>query len=384
MGLLKNFALKNKLVYFIIAALLFIKCRPYFVWNMPEIYNISVSLLFSVLTCFFIDLKDNRRQLAFIVLLFAYILLSIFRGARFGAILNLSLAFIPFIKSESFLRIYDSFKTILSIVFFISILSSISVLLGIQFPRGVLDPINDVKLYGYLEYIMLIVPTNVEDLMPRFCAVFDEPGVVGTMCGMFVIAEKFKFSDWRIYVIFIAGLLSFSLYLYLILGAFLFFKSSTKYKIFIITLIIALYGVTKDNEIFHDRIWGRLEFEDGKMVGNNRNSDDFMRVWDVYKYSPKIIKGYGFKMAEEFNESSSIQLFIFRDGLLFVILFFVSILIYIRSFISSKYSMCMVFGVIFLTLYQRPGFCEADFIFLFTAIIINYSNYASLNSRSVI
>lgn len=375
MGFLKKYSIKNELVPLLMAVLIFIKCRPYFVWEISEILSLSISVIFAVMTFFYIDLKNSKRKVAFCILFTAYFLLSIFRNAHLGTLLNISLVFIPFIRYEYLSKIYDLFKTILSVCYLISIISLITILLGLQQPLGMIEPLNELKTYGYLEYIMLIFPTNVEDLIPRFCAVFDEPGVVGTMCGLMIIAEKFKFSDWRVLIILIAGFLSFSLYFYLILSIFLFFKSSTKYRILLIIIVLLLFAITSDNEIFYNRIWGRLEFEDGKMLGNNRNSDNFKQAWDYYKYTPQIIRGYGFKMAEEYSESASIQLFIFRDGLLFVVLYFISYLFYIKSYISSKIMSLFIFAVIFLTLYQRPGFCEVDFIFLFSVIIIKYSNY---------
>lgn len=46
---------------------------------------------------------------------------------------------------------------------------------------------------------------------------YDEPGVVGTIAGAILMTRQFNFKKWINIPIFIAGILSFSLFFYVIL-----------------------------------------------------------------------------------------------------------------------------------------------------------------------
>lgn len=381
---LKSFLSKNNVLPLILALLLFLKCRPYFVWGWNELLLASLSLVIAFIALSKIDIKDRNRLIAFTVLLLAYFLISFLRGARMGAIIYISLAFIPFMKYDFFMQVYESFKSILAIVLCLSLGSLVLVLTGVLTPSGVIGALNDLKDYAYVQYFMLVIPTHVSDAFARFCSVFDEPGVVGTMCSLILIAEDFRFKDKRNIAFLVSGMLSFSLFFYMIVVIYLLLRSGIKGKIGWVAAILIFYIATRNTELFYDRIWSRLEFGgSGLIEGNNRNSDALLDIWDRYKFTPGIMFGYGDRFVKDFYESASIQLFILRDGFVFVFLYFYSFYKLMCAHISSKRNILIYLAVMFLTLYQRPGFCESDFTLLITAIIIaNSSKNVSINNCS--
>lgn len=381
---LKSLLSKNNVLPLFLALLLFLKCRPYFVWDWNELVLASLSFFIALIALLKIDIKDKNRIIAFSVLLFAYFLISLIRGARMGAIIYISLAFIPFMKYDFFMKVYESFKSILTIVFTLSLVSLILVLSGVLTPSGIIGALNDLKDYAYIQYFMLVIPTHVSDTFARFCSVFDEPGVVGTMCSLLLIAEDFSFKDKRNIVFLVAGMLSFSLFFYMIVVVYLLLRSGIKGKIGWVVAVVFFYFATRNSELFYDRIWSRLELGgSGLIEGNNRNSDALLDIWDRYKFTPGILFGYGDRFVKDFYESASIQLFILRDGFVFVFLYFYSFYKLMCAHISSRREILIYLAVMFLTLYQRPGFCEADFTLLITAIIIaNSSKNVSINNCS--
>lgn len=372
----------DNILSLISAFLFFIKCRPYFVWEWSELSFAIISTILLSIFIFKVNVRAKRKKTPFIIIVSAYILISFLRGAHFGFLSYLLLAFIPFADEKFLNSVYEWFICIIAVTFAISILSLVAVLGGLQQPVGILDALNDVKDYSYIEYFMLVIPTHVNVDSARFCSVFDEPGVVGTLSALVLIAENFNFKDKKLLVVLVAGIFSFSLFFYLIIVIYLLLRAPAKYKIVTIISVFFLYLLTINNEVIYDRIWARLEIgSDGLMEGDNRNTESLIALWDRYKYSPQILLGYGAKFVSDYTDSASIQLFILRDGLLFVILFLLSLYKLARYYISNFNEVVIIMIIMLCTLYQRPGFCETEYLLLFSIIIIKHQSYDRLNNR---
>lgn len=367
----------------ILAILLFFTTQPYFIWPYIQ-FLVFVSLAISLFCLLQIDIKSSRRKMPFFILFIAYLILSIRRGAQIGGtLLYLSLSFIPYIKASLLKNTYKCFYVIIVFVFAISILSYISVGIGLQTPIGQIEPLNDIKNYKYLEYIFLVIPGHLTDL-GRFCSVYDEPGVVGTISALILCIERFNLRKTGNIIIMVAGFLSFSLFFFLISAIFILYSLQNKHKLVFLLAVLALYYFTQDNDIANIYIWDRLELSDnGTISGDNRNSDALIDLWERSKMNPQILFGYGWDYVDDYTESASLQLFILRDGIIFVILYLWSYLLMAKNLLKS-YKKCLLFFLImFGTLYQRPGFCNADFTLLFSAyIIINYERNTSIRGCS--
>lgn len=362
-----------------LAILLFFTTQPYFIW--PYIQFLAfVSLAISLLCLLKIEIKSPRRKLPFFILFIAYLILSLHRGAQIGGtLLYLSLSFIPYIRVSLLKNTYKCFYVIIVSVFAISILSYISVGIGLQAPISQIEPLNEIKNFNYLEYIFLVIPGHLTDL-GRFCSVYDEPGVVGTMSALILCIERFDLRKIGNIVIMLAGVLSLSLFFFLISMIFIVYSLQNKYKLVFLFAVLALYYFTQDNDIANIYIWDRLELSDnGTISGDNRNSDALLDLWERSKMNPQILFGYGWDYVEDYTESASMQLFILRDGIIFVILYLLSYLLMAKNVLKS-YKKCLLFFLImFGTLYQRPGFCNADFTLLFSVyIIISYERNISV------
>lgn len=367
----------------ILAILLFFTTQPYFIWPYIQ-FLVFVSLAISLFCLLQIDIKSSRRKLPFLILFIAYLILSIHRGAQIGGtLLYLSLSFIPYIKALLLKNTYKCFYVIIVFVFAISILSYISVGTGLQTPIGQIEPLNDIKNYNYLEYIFLVIPGHLTDL-GRFCSVYDEPGVVGTISALILCIERFNLRKTGNIIIMVAGFLSFSLFFFLISAIFILYSLQNKHKLVFLLAVLALYYFTKDNDIANIYIWDRLELSDnGTISGDNRNSDALLDLWERSKMNPQILFGYGWDYVEDYTESASLQLFILRDGIIFVILYLWSYLFMAKNLLKSYRKCLLFFLIMFGTLYQRPGFCNADFTLLFSAyIIINYERNTSIRGCS--
>lgn len=364
----------------LLAVLVFFLMRPYFVWKSPEIIMILASVAISTIAATHISYKRNKDLLCLLII--AYLFLSMMRGAHVGGtIINLSFAFLPFMKMDFLLKVYEKFRIIIIGFFTVSMVSYITVLFGLQTSSELIDPLNDLKQLQYAKFFFLVLPSTL-DGFGRYCSVFDEPGVVGTLAGLMMCVAGFNFKKKGNFIILLNGLLSLSLFFYLISAIFLLYRLPGKYKILFVLGVVALYVLTIDNEILKIAIWDRLSFnEDGSLSGDNRNTEDFIAVWDRAKYDIQILFGYGEKYVRNYTESASIQLFILRDGLLFVLMYFAVYLLYAKRIMKSNRDFVLFGLILFLTLYQRPGFCGIDFTLLFSAYILSKSKKnVSINS----
>jgi hypothetical protein len=61
----------------------------------------------------------------------------------------------------------------------------------------------------FFESNSLVLPWG--GVLFRFCGMYDEPGMVGTMAALLLAAHQYYFRQWRVAILYLAGLLSFSL-----------------------------------------------------------------------------------------------------------------------------------------------------------------------------
>lgn len=364
------------------AVLVVVLMRPYFTWQVPELIMPLVSVAITAIALPHIPIKHNKNIDLLILLILAYLFLSFLRGAHIGGtLINLSFAFLPFMRKDYLMNVYEKFRYIIIVLFTLSAVSYLTVLTGLQSPIGLIEPLNELKQMQYAHYLFLVLPAKL-DGFARYCSCFDEPGVVGTMSALMLFVEGFSFKRKGNYIILLNGLLSLSLFFYMAVAIYLLFKLPLKYKLAFVLGVSVLYASTINNEIIKVAIWDRLTLnEEGELSGDNRNSDELMAVWDQSKYNVHILTGYGESFIKDYEGSASIQLFILRDGLIFVLMYFTVYLLYAKRMMRKRPELLLFALILFVTLYQRPGFCGIDFTLLFSAYIISKSETnVSINS----
>lgn len=369
--ILKNYLvrIKKEKVGIVLAFLVFVACWPFFFWQYERAYVFSCLLIFFV-SIFNIDVETKNRRWTIFYFVLIYFLLGFCRGTSAWPI-YFAYALIPCLKIDVLSSTYRSFRFLIIIVFSLSLVNLLLLLFGVSLPSQNIEPLNTLKPYGYIQYPFIIFPMTAEDgAFSRFCSVFDEPGVVGTLAGMILCVEKYSMHKIGNIILLIAGLLSMSLYFFVISFLFVLLQTKTK-KIFILCVIgFCVYILTSNIDFFNDYLWNRLVMtDDGKFQGDNRNSTEFLRLFNNSFNDIRIILGYGSDYVKNYQESASIQLFILRDGILFVLLFLIGYINLAFKYIKPRSR--LLFFLIFLvgTLYQRPGFCNPEFLLLFSSFI---------------
>ena len=183
----------DNIVALLVALLIYFRTMPYFLWGIEDISRISCSILIPFFSFKYLSF-NKRNWLVFIIFSLSFFLVGILRGSDVFRVINLVLlAFIPILKIDFSLKVFNYFKSIFSILLIFSILVYLIVIITNWKTTDIIEPINTLKDYKYFKYPFLVLPNNFSTVIAnmRFNAMFDEPGVVGTFAGLFLIIDKF-------------------------------------------------------------------------------------------------------------------------------------------------------------------------------------------------
>ena len=317
----------------------------------------------------------------FFLLVLAYVWASYFvDGSPIITVLNfVGFAFIPMIKKDLILETYGYFKKIFCVILLLSIINYILSVIGLGINLGTLQYENGPQIITFVKQPFYIQSLEQSYALPRFNGIFDEAGVIGTICGLMLICERMRFRYKMNRVLFLGGILSLSFYFFisLFLGMLLFAdrsKKNWKLMVFLVILTAISYQIPQ----VYNTIWSRFvwDADAGTFVGNNRQDQIFSDFWDTIKGTPLMITGVGSIISSEYiGTSASLLVVIAKHGLLFVVPIISAFLIMARREFNSRWQW-YVFSLYFiLTLYQRPGFYSTYSLALYTMVIYQFSNY---------
>lgn len=354
-----------------LGVLLFMRTMPCYLWAYEDFLRPLCAILIMAF-CVTNLSKEKWTKLIFLLIASAYIWATVFVDhSGVVTLFNfLAFAFIPTLKKEVVFETYRVFRKIFVIIMGLSIVNYILVLLGIDFMGVVIDPLNKLKDYKYIMHPFVVTPLGMEST--RFHAIYDEPGSVGTLVGLILIAERMNFQKKGNMVLLIAGLLSLSFYFYIamIYGIILFSKR-LKRKWLYVCMLIGFIIASYNNEFLYNNLWYRFEYDvdKGTLVGNNRSSMSLDNAYEAIKSTPLFFTGLGSAAAEDFVGSASFKLIILKHGFIFLALNILGYLLLAIRQIKDRRDLLFFFVFFILTLYQRPGFYNTASIFLYVIVI---------------
>lgn len=359
----------------VVAIVLLIFTRPYFVWGYinNNYFTLPLLVLAGLIELHNTDFKSKKTVILFFLWLILVITYIFLQGSNILGILTfLPIIFIPFTKELFTRRVFECFLYLYASLVGISLVVYFSSLLGILSPYKTIHPLNILK--DGLYYVYPLMVTRSVDF--RFYGIFDEPGVVGTLSALLIVANNFKMKDWRTYILIISGVISFSLFFYTIFVLYLiirFFNKKEFSKILILASSIGLlYILTKDT-IYYELIWRRFEWDSssGDFVGDNRmHSAGGAGVF--YSLVGTDQFWYGVENREHYlslvEGTSSFLNVIALYGMLFSLGYLLFFHLYAFAFVKNIRYIAL-FALIFLgTIYQRPDIFEIYMLFLFAYI----------------
>lgn len=377
----------------IFAICLVLSIPPYFLWQLSSPYFVIGCLLIAAKHAKLSDRTANDMFFMFL-LTGIYFFYGFLNSTSLQGTLYVCLIPILFYADRKFLTdAFEKFVYVFSITLAFSIIQFILVqILGISMPAKSIQPLNKAKQASYLAYTFYVTTNQCgADILPRFFGYYDEPGVVGTLSGLILMTRKFNLKKLINIPIFIGGLLSFSLFFYVIAIAYtLIFVLSTKIKYMVLTLIFCgiLYGFYhkyyQDNEAINRYIISRMEYENGNFSGNNRTHGG-MDAWykTYFENSDDYYFGLGAGASQIYNPGgASYKDIIINCGIVFFAAYMGIFTLF--GFYNLKFSKEFLLYLIMLygTIFQRPFIDSFVYIFLLYIPVIYLINNQKRESIS--
>lgn len=249
-------------------------------------------------------------------------------------------------------------------------------LIGTDFSHTLIEPLNALKT-GYYKcyYGAVVYASSVEHygniLFTRLCAMYDEPGVPGTICGIILMIEKLDIKkNLTNKILLIGGLLSFSLAFYILLLINMLVNKKFKLFVFIIIslTILNFSNFNKQYGLFDKMLFNRVMISDNKLSGDNRTSLTLDYAYEKFMQGDLgtilVGKGQGYVQSHvDGGGSSSYKILIYERGLIFFILYLLLIaLLYYKNTVNFKNYYILL--AIYLSIYQRPDILILAYIVL--------------------
>lgn len=349
--------IKRNLIDYIYAGLIFLSIPPYFLWQFYDklpIFSVIIFVL-SLLkfNCF---KKNNISFFICIALVFLYVALRADKNIL-GIIASLLICSAVLFPASYLHSVIDKFSKIYAFAITPSIFVYILVMfLGVSLSYNIIEPLNVVKDYDYLQYPFLLINNKLDVGTFRFEAYFDEPGVVGTISGCLLLMRGLRMKRWEFWPILISGVLSLSLAFFVMLLANIAIFQKTKIKLYFITIFFGLAFLLSTDEILGDLIFDRITIEDGRLGGENRTTGSMEVFYQRFVGSEQYIFGYGNGYSEKVVNfgGASYKDFIVNNGIfgfgLLVVISLLFGLVYLK--LTKQYLVFIfIFGSI---IYQRP------------------------------
>lgn len=272
-----------------------------------------------------------------------------------------------FLKSELQARAYCCFRDILYWMSICGIIISILYYFNIVSPFSIVEYYDNAESQAisyYANYYVGYLQINDYGLT-RFCGLFNEPGLFGTIAALILIANRMQMNKQNI-IIMIACLFSFSvaclvlIVLYYILRTFL----ARKIKIMIcITILLGIFVYLTTIE-FEDTnlkmFFQRFSFDGGSIIEDDRTTSAFNVIWNRVINNPDMLWfGYGQALPNLF--SSTYKIFIVKHGIFGTILIFFPFLLACFKMAHNNKDGLLLITMFFISIYQRPQIFNLTF-----------------------
>lgn len=251
-----------------------------------------------------------------------------------GYLAQLSMVLIPiyliYLKKEYQFNLFNSLSNWFAILLAASVVWWILWLIGIPLPhfsQKIPWQHND---YGFIHQNYILFRHTI-DLSPyavipsflRFGGFFLEPGHMGTICAVFLYANKFDMTRWRNIIFIVVIILTFSsaAYALAILGYCFYRFTIDRWKVVlpIIATCLAVLIVMQYNggdNILNDIVIGKFTREQGAVEG--RFSVQTQQLWNQSIEDGSVFFGLG--AGAQLKESAGYKVFILMNGIFGTIL----------------------------------------------------------------
>lgn len=370
LSIYKSINLPLDKLLFTLAVIILLLLSPYFVWG-NQLLALRLTYFFGNVLILYIIFNHHHSEIYNVELVLFYLVVSIY--SMVGGTQDKSITYIPLfsfffiaLKPIEQQRIFAHLITLLTIVFSIGLVSYILSILGLNIQLGTTLAPNPSK-DPYLVFFGHVEETGLP--IYRFSSIFDESGVVGTVCGLVLSSIGISIRNYKSLIILIAGLVSFSLAFYIILFINMLFYFDIKKSLLI--AIVAVLLIFASGNMFRDLIGSRIVIENGRLSGDNRTSMVFNTYYNLFiaKGGNDLIFGLGSGATTKLDEDiifgiSSYKSLIIKYGIIGL-----GLILGFYVFCTYKYNNSLkgwfLLFIFMISAYQRPDLLKNYSIVIF-------------------
>lgn len=386
---MNNYAELKKINIKNIVALLFALRAISFVWLAfaSDIYMPSYAVLVNIIRystiligfAYILFSKNIKREYFIYTLpVIYYWLMLVFNtyGGYYGSYIQELICICCFLlmDEEQKIRIFKYFYIIIQICNLISLILYACYIINIPIFNVVPFYNDGIQTSYYHQFGIWAVMGDRQYSLPRLCSIFNEPGGLGTVCGLLFAATYSYSSKKEKLLLVITTICSFSMSGYIIILfslAIHLWSKSVKYTLGIVAIIIFFLMIPKIDwgNDFLNSFAKRFEITSSGIAGNDRTNATFDSLYKSVLHSKNAIFGMGANYTEGMGtasiKSSLVQFGIVGFGI-YIILWLLSVL---RA--SKLNKNCLILVIVFsIAILQRPAtFTNSyGYILLFGAI----------------
>ncbi|SEQ32018.1 hypothetical protein SAMN05216600_10527 [Pseudomonas cuatrocienegasensis] len=391
MSIVSDFSWHSKATYFTLACLCLLSLNPFIIWSFSV--EIRAAVLLSLLVMLVLKCKFSvvnimiGSLLGSCTFLYFYLFGNSFLGCMYSAaFIFLLLQYDAHLLSKTF--------TLFKYFFVFSLIPG--GLLWVYhhitgdyqaFSVGSIEPLmSEVKSEKNQLYTVYPLSIVLDHMLVgsgyRLFGVYDEPGVVGTFSALFLAADKFNFKKIENLLIFVFGVISFSLAFY-VLVAISCLMYSFKKPFFFLCALISLISIPffAQFEIFEQRVLSRFEVTANGISGDNRSSVNLDNEFDKWMSSSARPLILGEADYEKTGDSSWKQIPL-RVGLLGTLFFFIILgAVFFFHVRKIDYYGLVFLLIFFASIYQRPNVITPAYLIIFLFPFLNYIRCTTFSEK---
>ena len=350
---------------------------------------ISALLILCGYVLVFLQIKRIRTKhilLALIPILFLIIdRANIYTSYEIGILGTLITVLFMLQSDRDKLRLFIAYKKYIVFIASFGVMAMILYYLSIP-PIRTVQFYSKVMDYQYIDYGLSYFVQ--EGNRVRLAGMFNEAGYFGTVIGFILCCDKIDLSKKENVILFLAGILTWSLAFIVIVSAFYVmqaFKKSKKMMIVLLGVFVYIFIVPNIHTGIEaiDTILLRVSIGlDGKFVGDNRVTDKVMLTLANMFSSTKWIWGYGTGYVRTFSSAAAgIKVDLIIHGVMGCVIEFGYMLMMALDQYRRRRSfevLAFIF-VFFLSLYQRSNV----YTLVYMVILFGGIEYMQQNSERV-